>query len=257
MMTTSRPGGTQPPCSVRASRTNSRRRRFSRFRITALPIFLLTVKPMRPPPSPSSPRRRTMIVKCLAWTFVPVPCTRRKSARLRSRSCPGNRCRSRRASLLCDGHRETLATFRAATPQHAAASPSLHAGAETMGALAALVVRLIGTLHGRPLELDAGASRLLRRAGRRSIYEGLSCVKVQPSRAPALPPGPSQGDRRPRSRRPASQAVLPRRDRANPLAIGVRTIRSPRNLKITCLFTGLAGRTRGFPPTPDPTVYFP
>src|SRR5262245_30484044 len=50
-------------------------------------------------------------------------------------------------SLLGSRHRETLAALRSAAPQDLTAPARLLACAEAMGALPALVVRLVGTLH--------------------------------------------------------------------------------------------------------------
>src|SRR5690606_20580602 len=86
MMTTSRSAGTQAPPSQRACRTNSRSRRFTRFLVTALPIFLLTVIPTRP-----DPPRLTSTRKCRVRIFFPSPWTARYSRRLRSRAERGNR----------------------------------------------------------------------------------------------------------------------------------------------------------------------
>ena len=51
-------------------------------------------------------------------------------------------------SLLGDRHRDPLAALGTATAEHLAATTRLLASAETVRALSALVVWLIGTLHG-------------------------------------------------------------------------------------------------------------
>src|SRR5688572_8411738 len=53
-------------------------------------------------------------------------------------------------SLLRSRHRDALAPFGPASAEDLATATGLLAGAEAMGALAALVVRLVGALHGVP-----------------------------------------------------------------------------------------------------------
>ena len=73
--------------------------------------------------------------------------TATKSARRRSRISLV--MRARQASLLGDRHRDPLAAFGATAAQDFATTTGLLAGAEAMGALTALVMRLIRTLaHG-------------------------------------------------------------------------------------------------------------
>src|SRR5881394_4047910 len=51
-------------------------------------------------------------------------------------------------SLLRGGHGDTLATLRSSATQDLAATTGLLARAKPVGALAALVMRLVGALHG-------------------------------------------------------------------------------------------------------------
>ena len=60
--------------------------------------------------------------------------------------------------LLRSGHRDTLATLRATTTKHFTTAAGLLASAEAMGTLAALVVGLVGTLHGK--SPNPGAKRI-------------------------------------------------------------------------------------------------
>ena len=61
-------------------------------------------------------------------------------------------------SLLRGGHRNTLAPLRTTTTQHFTTTAGLLASTEAMRALAALVMGLIGTLHGN--SPNPGADRI-------------------------------------------------------------------------------------------------
>ena len=102
--------------------------------------------PTRPPPS-----RSTRMTKCRAWTSVPPPALRGSRAACAAgiaKLLPPRGLARPRALLLGDGHRQTLAALGASTTKDGASTAGLHPGAKPMGALPALVVRLIGSLHG-------------------------------------------------------------------------------------------------------------
>jgi hypothetical protein len=76
--------------------------------------------------------------------------------------------------FLGDGDRYTLAALGPATAENFATPAGFLASAKPVGALAALVMRLIGTLHG----LDST------RRGARSILKGAGEVKPAPDLRP-------------------------------------------------------------------------
>lgn len=63
-------------------------------------------------------------------------------------SCAFRKALGRQTLLLGDDDRQPLATFATTTLKREAAAARLHALAETVGALAALIVGLIRALHG-------------------------------------------------------------------------------------------------------------
>lgn len=154
MTTTSQSAGTNTFC-----RTNSRTSRLMRFRVTALPTFLLTVMPTRPWPSTSEKMR-----KCWVWNFRPRSCTRRNSRRLRSRRFLPKPNRL----LLAYRHRDALAALGSPALEDQAPPAGLHPSSEPMGALSTFIVGLVGTLHDSVLQGTAG---------QRSIPGGMLCVK--------------------------------------------------------------------------------
>jgi hypothetical protein len=85
------------------------------------------------------------------------------------------------ASLLGDRHRDALAPLGAATTKHFATSASLLTGAKAVGAFTALIVGLIGALHGYSPTFAEG--------DRYSTRLGVSsrCVCLQPI-TPLVPP---------------------------------------------------------------------
>lgn len=83
-----------PWTSPRSRRTDSRIQRFTRLRTTALPTFLLTVRPNR-----GSAELAVQITTRVGVTKrLPLLCTRRKSARRRMRSARGRHSSSLSAS---------------------------------------------------------------------------------------------------------------------------------------------------------------
>src|SRR5918995_1905027 len=127
------------------TRTASLRRRRTRLRWIALPVFLVTVKPTRG--GPSSPRFRTSSRKTRPRRFSPRR-TARNSARLRSRAGEG------RPGLPVSGNDPVFRSGRQPLPaavatgcDDAAAALGGHARAEAVPALADEFGWLIGTLH--------------------------------------------------------------------------------------------------------------
>ena len=127
------------------SRRASFSRRRMRLRSTALPCFVVTVKPARG--SPPSPRSATSSRKNRPRRFSPRR-TARNSARLVSRPGLGSSCRS--VTGPAPGARsgaEARAAAGAAGGDDLAATLGGHACAEAMTALADELGGLIGALH--------------------------------------------------------------------------------------------------------------
>ena len=128
-----------PDAHPATNRAASFRRRRVRLRITALPIFLVTVKPSRA--GSLSPRDSTCSTTPVAAALRPLAAARRNSAR-----------RVRRPEPAKSGPRSGRQALTALGPpvgQHLAASDGRHAGAEPMPPLADQLRRLIGALHSR------------------------------------------------------------------------------------------------------------
>ena len=126
-------------------RSASLRRRRMRLRSTALPCFVVTVKPARG--RPPSPRSATSSRKNRPRRFSPRR-TARNSARLVSRPGLGSSCRS--TTGPAPGARsgaEARAAAGAAGGDNLASTLGGHAGAEAMTALADEFGGLIGALH--------------------------------------------------------------------------------------------------------------
>src|SRR5438445_4996020 len=75
------------------------------------------------------------------------------------------------ALLLRDRDRDPLAALGAPATEHLAPPARLLTGAKSMGALAALVVRLVGTLHGTVLGCLRNADR----------YSTTTCLSTTPT----------------------------------------------------------------------------
>lgn len=138
----SRPTRTRsaPTAGVSASnsRAASRSRRRVRLRTTALPTFFVTVKPSRT--GASSSRNMACKTRPGDGAFRPLDATLKNSARR-------VRCGERApCAATCLG-RKLLPALGAAVGDHLAATHRLHAGTETVAALADEFRRLIRTLH--------------------------------------------------------------------------------------------------------------
>lgn len=122
----------------------ARSRRRARFRATALPTFLLTVKPSRrlcctcsSPSSASEAHGRICKTRPGVVNRRLAPATRRNSAR---------RFRRPTAAGMRSG-RQALATLGAAVGHDAAAADGRHAGPEAVAPFAHEFARLIGPFH--------------------------------------------------------------------------------------------------------------
>ena len=114
-------------------------RRRVRLRITALPIFFVTVKPRRAGPVSS---------RGSAWSTSPGMGALRPLAAARWNSARRVRRPGAAKQGLGSG-RQPLATLGPAVGQHLAASDRGHPGAESMPPLADELRRLIGALHSQ------------------------------------------------------------------------------------------------------------
>jgi len=154
------------------------------------------VIPRRPSARWPSTCWRVTIRKSRDWILRPCDCTATNSRRLRRRSSVGNR-RSCERSVPCrwlrllapDRHAKALTALGATTRQDGPPVAGLHARPESMGALSALVMRLVRTLH----------DDLLRSAECGSIYESSATVKnPNPSPPPSNSRPPSISSRPPK-----------------------------------------------------------
>ena len=121
--------------------TTDLRRRRTRLRSTALPTFLVTVKPTRI--GPLSPRFRACNTKAAVGALAPVAAAT-KSARCLSRSMGAPHAAYRDMTSGA----EPLAALGAPLRDDLAAAFGRHPGAITVTALAHELARLIGPLHG-------------------------------------------------------------------------------------------------------------
>ncbi len=135
--TASVPAGSLSPSIAKASRSN----RLTRLRSTAPPTFRDTDSPTRAQ-SPS-PRGNTYSTSSRPACERPWRNTRSKSALRDSRTARPSDGRPARPSSDC----QALATFVAPSLQREAARPCLHTSAESMGARAFALLRLVGTFH--------------------------------------------------------------------------------------------------------------
>ena len=151
------------PCArpARACAASFRRRRV-RLRITALPIFFVTVKPSRA--GPWSSRGSACSTTPGIGALRPLAAARRNSARRVRR--PGG------AKLGPSSGRQALAALGAAVGQHLAAADGGHAGTESVPPLADQLRRLIGALHGRFSDGAWTPARLRARAPNTSPVAG-------------------------------------------------------------------------------------
>ena len=122
-----------------ASRTTSRSRRRTRLRSTALPTFLVTVKPNAR--RPSSSRWRACSTNAAAGTL------RSASPRPGSPPVASTVPWKRATGCVPPSGGQPLAPARAPRDEHLAAALGGHAGAESVTALAHQLARLIGPLH--------------------------------------------------------------------------------------------------------------
>src|SRR5262252_9179255 len=130
------------------ARTTSRSLRRTRLRSTAVPFFLVTVKPTRI--GPKSSRRRPCNVKAGLFTRAP-PATARKSARCLRRSILESPDKGPGSGA------QALAAPRAARSEDLATAGGGETGAETVAALAHQFRGLISPLHGS-FSADRGKS---------------------------------------------------------------------------------------------------
>ena len=130
-----------PTCSAggRTARTRLFRRRRTRFRSTAVPTFLDTVKPTRI--GPVSPRVRACNTKAAVVALTPLAAARK------SDRCLNLSTGEPRAGASVSGA-EPLAPAPASRVEDPAATLGRHAGAKSVTALAHQLARLIGPLHG-------------------------------------------------------------------------------------------------------------
>ena len=172
----SHPSGTQP-----CSRIHSRSKRLIRFRTGAFPTFLVTVRPNRPARS-AADRRRASARTCRPCSLIPSVCTATNSERCRNRislEMPSD------TSLLGSRDRDPLASLCATTPQHFASATRLLARTESVRALAALVVRLIGAFHVKsPPEVGVSGAESILNGGREVKPKRVTVTR----RTRALPP---------------------------------------------------------------------
>ena len=200
-MTTSRSSGTHGP-STADCLTNSRMSRFNRFRVTALPVLFVTVIP-HPASAFSHQDQKILGVELLATGL-----DRDKVAAL-AQPAFARETQARRPAghrlLLGDGDAQALASLGPAAPQHRAASSRLHAGAEAVRALPALVVRLISSLHDGPLRVSGTPIDIRRPSRCQDAVVTRGCTIVIESRKPASHAGwPCRDGARPLRKRPCA-----------------------------------------------------
>ncbi len=139
----SQPAGTQP-----FRRNHSRNNRLIRLRTTAFPTFFVIVRPSLPRGLDSA-RGCASASTWRPWSFLPQRWTATKSTRRLSRiSLPTPNAVRRGTLLLRDRDRDPFASLGATAAEDFTAAAGFLPGAEPVGALAALVVWLVRTLHG-------------------------------------------------------------------------------------------------------------
>ena len=210
------------PCArpARACAASFRRRRV-RLRITALPIFFVTVKPSRA--GPWSSRGSACNTTPGIGALRPLAAARRNSARRVRR--PGG------AKLDPGSGRQALAALGPSVGQDPAPADGGHAGTESVPPLADQLRRLIGALHGRFSDgawtpTGCGHERPTRRPSQAAAYRG--AVMGRQSRTPLI----STGARVCRRDRAAGRRRLtrpgPRGARGSPAALKTMPRAQPR-----------------------------